>query len=89
MGESADRFTRLANGLSAELDGDLRNIANEFVGYYLLPPMLAAFRVRHPGVIRDGDHQPGQQSEHAGGGSGPVHVIRIWFGKVPYREVLS
>jgi DNA-binding transcriptional LysR family regulator len=50
MGESADRFTRLASGLSAELDGDLRISANETVGYYLLPPMLAAFRERHPGV---------------------------------------
>jgi DNA-binding transcriptional LysR family regulator len=50
MGESADRFTRLASGLSAELDGDLRISANEIVGYYLLPPLLAAFRERHPGV---------------------------------------
>ncbi|KAA3620342.1 MAG: LysR family transcriptional regulator [Proteobacteria bacterium] len=50
MGDSADRFSRLASGLSAELDGDLRISANEIVGYYLLPPLLARFRESHPGV---------------------------------------
>ncbi len=50
MGESAEHFSRLVSGLSAELDGDLRITANEIVGYYLLPPLLAAFRERHPGV---------------------------------------
>lgn len=50
MGRSADRFLRLASGLSAELDGDLCISANEIVGYYLLPPLLAAFRERHPGI---------------------------------------
>jgi DNA-binding transcriptional LysR family regulator len=50
MGESADRFSRLASGLSAELDGDLRISANEIVGYFLLPPLLTAFRERHPGI---------------------------------------
>lgn len=50
MGESADRFSRLAGGLSAELDGDLRISANEIVSYYMMPPLLAAFREHHPGV---------------------------------------
>jgi DNA-binding transcriptional LysR family regulator len=50
MGESADHFSRLASGLSAELDGDLRISANEIVGHYLLPQLLTAFRERHPGV---------------------------------------
>lgn len=50
MGEAAERFSRLAGGLSEALDGDVRISANELVGYYLLPPLIAAFRDRHPCV---------------------------------------
>lgn len=50
MSEAADLFARQASGLSAELQGTVRVSANEIVGFYLLPPALAAFRDRHPGV---------------------------------------
>lgn len=50
MGEAAERFSRLAGGLSPELDGDVRISANEIIGYYLLPPLITAFRERNPGV---------------------------------------
>jgi DNA-binding transcriptional LysR family regulator len=50
MSEAADLFARQASGLSVELQGTVRVSANEIVGFYLLPPVLAAFRVQHPGV---------------------------------------
>lgn len=50
MDAAADRFARQATGLSLELEGEVRISANEIVGVYLLPPALAAFRARHPGV---------------------------------------
>ena len=50
MSEAADRFARQASGLSGELQGTVRVSANEIVGFYLLPPALAAFRTQHPGV---------------------------------------
>jgi len=50
MDDAADRFARQAAGLSLELAGEVRISANEIVGVYLLPPALAAFRQRHPGV---------------------------------------
>lgn len=50
MDAAADRFVRQATGLSEELEGDVRISVNEIVGYHLLPPLIAAFRRRHPGV---------------------------------------
>ncbi|MEJ2714817.1 MAG: LysR family transcriptional regulator [Acidihalobacter sp.] len=50
MDDAADRFARLAAGLSEVLEGDVRISANEIVGYHLLPPLIAAFRREHPGV---------------------------------------
>jgi molybdate transport repressor ModE-like protein len=50
MSEAADLFARQASGLSVELQGTVRVSANEIIGFYLLPPALAAFRARHPGV---------------------------------------
>jgi len=50
MEQSAQKFDRLASGLSEELEGEVRISANEVVGYYMLPAALAAFRRQHPGV---------------------------------------
>lgn len=50
MDEAADLFSRQISGLSDVLEGDVRISANEIVGYYLLPPAIAAFRELHPGV---------------------------------------
>jgi DNA-binding transcriptional LysR family regulator len=50
MRDAADLFARVASGLSVELQGTVRVSVNEIVGFYLLPPALAAFRAQHPGV---------------------------------------
>lgn len=50
MERAANDFERRVQGLSDRLEGELRLSANEIVGQYLLPPALAAFRQRHPGV---------------------------------------
>jgi len=50
MDEFATVFERQASGLSTELKGDIRISANEIVGIYLLPPVIAKFREKHPGV---------------------------------------
>jgi len=50
MDESADRFQRLASGLSEEPCGDVRISVNDVVGVHLLPPALAALREAHPGL---------------------------------------
>ncbi|MEJ2686273.1 MAG: LysR family transcriptional regulator, partial [Gammaproteobacteria bacterium] len=50
MSAAADRFARQASGLSVEPEGDVRISANEIVGTYLLPPVIAAFREQHPAV---------------------------------------
>lgn len=50
MDEAADLFARQASGLSVELEGDVCISANEIVGIYLLPAVIAAFRQKHPAV---------------------------------------
>jgi DNA-binding transcriptional LysR family regulator len=50
MDEAADLFARQASGLSVELEGTVRLSANEIVGIYLLPAVIARFREQHPGV---------------------------------------
>lgn len=50
MSELADAFDRQVSGLSTELKGDIRISANELVGVFLLPAVIAAFKQNHPGV---------------------------------------
>ena len=50
MDEAANLFNRQVSGLSEQLEGDVRISVNEIVGIYLLPPAIAAFRKKHPGV---------------------------------------
>ncbi|EAU55143.1 LysR family transcriptional regulator [Mariprofundus ferrooxydans] len=50
MNNSAETFARQVSGLSTELNGEIRISANEIVGIYLLPAVIAAFRKQHPAV---------------------------------------
>lgn len=50
MDDAANALARQVSGMSDVLEGDVRISANEIVGFYLLPPALAAFRENNPGV---------------------------------------
>ena len=50
MSEGAEAFSRQAAGFSDELAGDIRISANEILGVYLLPSIIADFREKHPHV---------------------------------------
>lgn len=47
---AADQFSRLASGATLTLSGDIRISANEVVGLYYLPPVLAEFNHHYPHV---------------------------------------
>lgn len=48
MSEGAEAFSRQAAGSFHELVGEIRISANEILGVYLLPSIIAAFREKHP-----------------------------------------
>lgn len=50
MAASADALVRAASGEAGEERGTVRLTASEFMGVEVLPPMLAEFRRRHPGI---------------------------------------
>ncbi len=50
MGEAALSLSRVAAGQSLSLDGPVCISASEIISTYLLPPILADIRARHPGI---------------------------------------
>lgn len=50
MGEAASRVSLTATGRAEALDGTVCVTASEVISAYLLPPIIAALRVEHPGV---------------------------------------
>jgi len=50
MASAAAALVRTASGPAGEATGTVRLTAAEIVGVEVLPPMLTAFRARHPGV---------------------------------------
>lgn len=51
MQATADALRRAASGLDAEVRGSVRITASEVVGVAVLPPILAALRQAHPGLV--------------------------------------
>ncbi len=51
MALAAETFGRVANGAAEPGRGTVRLTASEFVGAEILPPLLAAFRRDHPGIV--------------------------------------
>lgn len=50
MSEAAFRVSRVAAGQALSLDGPICLTASEVVATYLLPPVIAELRARHPGI---------------------------------------
>jgi DNA-binding transcriptional LysR family regulator len=50
MSEAAFRVSRVAAGQALSLDGPISISASEIVAAYLLPPLVAELRARHPGL---------------------------------------
>jgi len=50
MSEAAFRVSRVAAGQAVSLDGPICISASEIVATYLLPPLVAKLRARHPGI---------------------------------------
>lgn len=50
MQEAANRFSRTASGVDISLSGNVRISANEVIGLYYLPPLLAEFNDLYPEV---------------------------------------
>lgn len=50
MAASADALQRAASGEAETARGTVRVTASQIVGVEILPPMLAAFREKHPGI---------------------------------------
>ena len=50
MSDAAVRVSRIAAGQSLSLDGPICISASEVVASFLLPPILAELRARHPGI---------------------------------------
>ena len=50
MQQAAEQFTRIASGTIMSLEGSVRISANEVVGLYYLPEIIAKFRQKHPEV---------------------------------------
>lgn len=51
MSEAAIRVSRLAAGQSLSLEGPVCISAGEVIAAYMLPPILAAVRAEHPGIV--------------------------------------
>ncbi|MGN6515283.1 MAG: LysR family transcriptional regulator [Rhizomicrobium sp.] len=51
MAASAEAWQRAASGEAGTARGIVRVTASEIVGVEILPPMLAAFREKHPGIV--------------------------------------
>lgn len=51
MAEAAEGLLRTASGEREEARGAVRLTASDIVGTFVLPPMLAAFRERHPAIV--------------------------------------
>ncbi len=50
MSEAAVRVSRVAAGQAVSLDGPICISASELIAAYLLPPLVARLRARHPGI---------------------------------------
>ncbi|MDH4275737.1 MAG: LysR family transcriptional regulator [Gammaproteobacteria bacterium] len=50
MEEGALSFARQAGGLAVEIAGEVRLSVNEILGFFVLPPAIAALRAKYPGV---------------------------------------
>lgn len=50
MAAAAQALARAASGDSAQARGTVRLAASDIVGTFVLPPLLAAFRARHPAI---------------------------------------
>lgn len=50
MNEAATQFSLIAAGQARTIDGLVRIAASEAVSAYLLPPIVAELRARHPGI---------------------------------------
>src|SRR3954447_21314158 len=50
MAEAADRFALVASGQSQTLEGAVCITASEVISAFLLPPVLAQIRKKHPGI---------------------------------------
>ena len=53
MSEAALRVSRVAAGQASSLDGHVTVAASDIVATYLLPPLVAELRARHPGIEID------------------------------------
>jgi DNA-binding transcriptional LysR family regulator len=53
MADNAEAIGRTLTGQSTQLSGSVRITASQIVATYLLPPLLAAFREREPGIEID------------------------------------
>ncbi len=53
MNKFALKFNRQVQGSSTEITGNVRISANEIIGLYLLPAVIASFRQLHPSVTID------------------------------------
>jgi DNA-binding transcriptional LysR family regulator len=51
MAAAAEALRRAASGEAADERGTVRLTASEIMGAEVLPPMLARFRARHPGIV--------------------------------------
>jgi DNA-binding transcriptional LysR family regulator len=51
MAAAAEALRRAASGDAADERGTVRLTASEIMGAEVLPPMLARFRARHPGIV--------------------------------------
>jgi len=50
MSDAALRVSRVAAGQAVSLDGPICITASEIIATYLLPPLIAKLRARHPGI---------------------------------------